>query len=250
MLMTNAIIEKLRTHLAGPVDTECKVVYLLCEIRKLLEPYKHEPSWFTLRLHCHWALHVNLVFASTTLPFLRKIDTYVSNVWDKPSATIVTDPEGNVIRCEIRDKDPVFEDFGYLGTFRKELSEFLGAHGLPTALCDDDTCWSQFLTAYAGVLEDGSLECKATRRRLDSARTRDDELVLVERVTFTKGRRLENALLPFDIRWSIFLKDGRTLEVEVGASRNLKGTWWTRREHPKAMLHQLDGPEFRSTNRP
>jgi len=34
--MTDAIVEKLRQHVSGPVDTECKVVYLLCEIRKLI----------------------------------------------------------------------------------------------------------------------------------------------------------------------------------------------------------------------
>jgi hypothetical protein len=124
----------------------------------------------------------------------------------------------------VPDVDPVFDDFVYLGTFRKERSHFLGAQGLPSALCDDDTCWSQFLSAYAGVIEDGFLECKATRRPLNPVRALGDELVVVQRVTFTKGRPIENGLLPFDIRWRIFLKDGRTLEVEVGASRNLKGT--------------------------
>src|SRR6266496_2490297 len=153
--MTNAIVEKLRTHLVSPIDTECKVVYLLCEIRKLLEAHKHDVRWFTLRLHCHWALHVDLVFPSTTLPFLRKVDTYVANTLDTASATIVVDREGNIINCEVPKLDPVFEDFGYLGTFRKELGEFLASYGLPKMLCDDDTCWSNFLAAYAGVIEDG-----------------------------------------------------------------------------------------------
>jgi hypothetical protein len=193
---------------------------------------------------------VDLISSGTTLPFLRKVDTYVLNSWDKPSATIVTDPEGNIIRCEIPDVDAVFEDFVYLGTFRKELSQFLGEQGLPTALCDDDTCWSQFLAAYAGVIEDGSLECRAARRPPNRARAPGDELGIVQRVTFTKGRRVENGLLSFDIRWRIFLKDGRTLEVEIGASRNLKGTWWTRRERLRSTLDRPALPEFRGTTRP
>src|SRR5215469_9697607 len=39
--------------------------------------HKHDARWFTLRLHCHWALHVDLVYSGTTLPFLRKVDRYV-----------------------------------------------------------------------------------------------------------------------------------------------------------------------------
>jgi len=35
--MRDAIVKKLRAALSGPVDDECKVVYILAEIRKLLE---------------------------------------------------------------------------------------------------------------------------------------------------------------------------------------------------------------------
>ena len=167
--MRNAIIEKLRRHLAGPVDSECKVVYLLCEIRKLLEAHKHDARWFTLRLHCHWALHVDLVYSGTTLPFLRKVDRYVKT-WDEPSARIVMDQEGNTISCEIPDVDPVFDDFVYLATFRKELAQFLDTFGLATTVCDDDMSWSRFLTAYAGVIEMVPLSAKPRGARLTPLR--------------------------------------------------------------------------------
>ena len=55
----------------------------------------------------------------------------------------------------------------------------------------------------------------------------------MQKVTFTKGRSVEHGHLPFDIRWTILLKDARKLEIELGAPPNLKGTWWTCREATK-----------------
>jgi hypothetical protein len=37
--MKDAIIEKLREVLSSGMDSECKVVYVLCEARKLLDKY-------------------------------------------------------------------------------------------------------------------------------------------------------------------------------------------------------------------
>jgi hypothetical protein len=77
--MKSAIVEKLRQHLSAPVDTECKVVYLLCEIRKLLDKKTTDPKLlalrqlFTLRLFCNWALHINLS-QPTTMALLEKVD--------------------------------------------------------------------------------------------------------------------------------------------------------------------------------
>jgi hypothetical protein len=216
--MTNAIIHKLRSHLAHPIDTECKVVYLLCEIRKLLPEKATDTA--TLRLHCNWALHVDLDFPLTTLPFLRKVDSYVSNSFRTPSVTIQVDADGNTT-CHIMD-DPVLEDFVYLSTFRQEMEQFLIKCGLPTSFCRDDALWLDFLNSYAGVIEDGSLACKSKR----------DELLLIKKVMFTKGRSVKNGHLPFSIKWDILLKDGRKFEVEVGAPSNMKGRWLSRRLVP------------------
>jgi hypothetical protein len=51
---------KLNAFLADPVDSECKVVYLLCEVRKLLERVPAHQRPFALNMYCHWALHVDL----------------------------------------------------------------------------------------------------------------------------------------------------------------------------------------------
>jgi len=84
---------------------------------------------------------------------------------------------------------------------------------LPTDLCDDDWHWFAFLTAYAGVIEDGSLTCQGP-----------GSLKIVNKVTFTKGQpTMANGHVPFCITWEIQLKDGRrcAIDVEAPADRSL-----------------------------
>jgi len=51
--MTKDIIAKLHEHLSRPVDTECTVVYLLAEVRKILERDKPDPKPIALWMYCH-----------------------------------------------------------------------------------------------------------------------------------------------------------------------------------------------------
>jgi hypothetical protein len=201
------IIEKLREHLAGPVDTECKAVYLLCEVRKLLDRQLPDPMPFALRLYCHWAVHVDLSRPKTTMPFLEKVDEYIFDMLyaKRTNQTIVAE-------------EALFREFVFLATFRKELSQFLASHQLPTSLCDKDSRWFTFLAAFAGVIEDGSLTCVS----------RDpDKLKIVKKVTFTKGREWRrDGHVPFTLKWDILLKDNRRLEVEVGTQANHELLHW------------------------
>lgn len=202
--MENAIVAKLREQLSGPVNTECKVVYVLCEVRKLLDKQPPSATPFALRLYCHWALHVDLSYPSTTLAFLDRVDGFVFNRLNPGFET------GDTLSAEYA----LLRDFVYFETFRKELAEFLAANGLSTALCDDDARWFAFLAAYAGVIEDGSLACEGKV---------SDKLRIVEKVTFTKGpQKMADSHVPFGIKWDILLKDGRRLEVEVATQADPK----------------------------
>ena len=73
----NAIVAKLNSLLADPIDSECKAVYLLCEVRKLLEPVPPPNRPFALNMYCHWALHVDLNCKGTISSFLKQVDDYV-----------------------------------------------------------------------------------------------------------------------------------------------------------------------------
>jgi hypothetical protein len=134
--MTKDIMGKLRDHLGRQVDTECAVVYLLAEVRKILERERPDPKPFALWMHCHWALHVNLARTPTTVAFLRRVDDFVT-------ATVHGfAPNGPYTMI---DSHNLFREFVYLETFRAQFHEFLETSKLPVELCTDDSKWFKFL---------------------------------------------------------------------------------------------------------
>lgn len=196
--MKDAIIEKLRAILHDGVDNEPKVVYLLCECRKLLEKYPIQPSPFALLLYCNWAVHLDLDRPRTTLPFLQRIEEFVASVFDRKKADIALE-------------NRIFREFVFFDTFRDQLRELLRGYGLPTSLCDDEIRWHGFIKHYAGVIQDGSLACEA--------RNSQGKLKWVQKVIFEKGRNRPNGHTPFDLVWDIQLTNGDRLQVEVNAAR-------------------------------
>src|SRR5216683_2758548 len=138
-----AIIAKLNAILADPIDSECKVVYTLCEVRKLLEHVPASERPFALNMYCHWALHIDLHGRDTIKPFLKQVDAFVDGV--------LVGPE------DIGASNRLFRDFILLDTFRSQLREFFDAKGIRTDLTDDNARWNEFVTHYAGIIEDGSL---------------------------------------------------------------------------------------------
>ena len=203
--MQDAIVAKLKNHLSKPVNTECAVVYLLAETRKLLEQNTASPKPFALWMYCHWALHVDLTYKNTTTHFLQEVDRYVRNTVDG------FQPDDDFT---LPDEHALFREFLFLDTFRMQLRQFLDSHGLTTDLCDNDRWWFAFMSAYAGVIEDGTLSATGNR-----------DLQAVQKVVFRKGATLtpENHV-PFVITWDIILNNGDILTVETTAPNEVWST--------------------------
>jgi hypothetical protein len=192
--MKDQIVEKLRAILSDDIDSESKVVYVLCESRKLLDKYPPDPVPFALKMYCHWALHIDLTNAGTTGALLGRIDDFVNRV---------------VLKAEdVIEDHYLFRELLWLDTFRQQFRELLHAYDLPAELCDEDRRWHEFLTHYAGVIQDGSLSCQAKTQRLKH----------VSEVIFSRERRRPDAFVPFDLVWEIVLLDGRSIVVDVYAT--------------------------------
>jgi hypothetical protein len=59
--MQNDIIRKLREQLSQPITDEKTVVYVIVEIRKLMDLRQVPPGkYLTLRFYCNWAVHTAL----------------------------------------------------------------------------------------------------------------------------------------------------------------------------------------------
>lgn len=177
--MRPSIIEKLSLHLEDQMNSECKVVYLLCELRKLID---RQRTPLHLQMCMDWALHVDLS-GSGAQNFLKRLDKYV---------------EEYLVNPEIFDEQ-IFSELMFIGSFRKELRDFLISNKLCSKICDDDTEWDTFIHSYAGVIEDGALEYKAVG------------LNQIFAIVFNKGDLMAPADLPFALEWEILLKDSRKI---------------------------------------
>jgi len=106
-----------------PIDTEARALYLLVEIRKVLEHDAVTNS--VLRFYGDWVVHTKLDRA-----FSQKIY--------------------EVLQKEDRNCNQIIS----FDTLRAELKAFLSQYDLPTALVDDDIHWIAFREKLIDILVD------------------------------------------------------------------------------------------------
>ena len=88
----HSILDKLQKALTRPISSEDQVVYILVEIRKLID-LQNEPSLMSLKLYCDWAVHTELTYASRTRPILTLVDDDLFNCFHPKGHG--TSPEDN-----------------------------------------------------------------------------------------------------------------------------------------------------------
>jgi hypothetical protein len=138
----NAIIDKLDQELKYfPVRRESQLVYLLAEIRKVIEHEREQdPTCFeVLELFCNWALHITISRNSNA----DRIRMFVKAFDLKEGMEII-----DFLRSSF------FNEMMQLEVFRKELEIFLHDHQLP---CDIARCfrtWSGFIYLYTSVVSE------------------------------------------------------------------------------------------------
>jgi hypothetical protein len=137
------IITKLQSALAQDM-TEAQVVYILVEIRKLLELENNPKRFRSLQFFCDWALHSRLDRAGA-LEIIKQFD-------DIRDAYV----NGHKERHEALTTDIL--DLLNAQRFRTELASFLGEYSLDTSLCDDLDKWASFTDHYGSIIEDVFLE--------------------------------------------------------------------------------------------
>jgi len=120
MTSRNDIVEKLRKFLLNhpTLKEECEVVYLMVEIRKILDHGSN--SYKTLRFYCNWVLHKELSQEKTT--------KLLSDIFE----TNIDFKEGG--RENARKIKSVGRNFFKLDKFKKELKEFFKDNHLPMDL--------------------------------------------------------------------------------------------------------------------
>jgi len=134
----NTIVEKLKEFLQKhkAFTEECEVIYLMVEIRKILDYGGN--SYKTLRFYCNWVLHNELSREKTT--------KLLSDIFEQ-NIDIKKDGHENA-----RNIKSIGTDFFKLNTFKNELEKFLKNHDLPMNLLNKN--WWTFGRLLLEIIKD------------------------------------------------------------------------------------------------
>jgi hypothetical protein len=155
--MEDQIIRKIRAELESGIKSECQAVYMLVEIRKLLDrDRKNTLPYNSIRLYSDWVVHVGLE-GPQAQSIVKQADAFYPKL-----------VSGTLSDVEKVDFARIFA----LDIFRQELGQFLYAKQLPSF---SDEGWNSFLTCFLNVIEDCPLFCRDNGRTV----TQVDEVVVV-----------------------------------------------------------------------
>ncbi len=134
--------EKLKPLLANdPIDNERDVVYLMVELRKVLDhAYDRETDFPLLRFYCDWIVHTEKSRS------LRHIAPIVQGVYDDVKTQIERGP------FYLPEK-PKIVSFMYMDELRAEMESLFRNEGLQADLFERDS-WVRFVAALVQVLVD------------------------------------------------------------------------------------------------
>lgn len=175
--MKDKILEKISKELKNGINTEAKVVYLLVEIKKILDLTNNRTA--SLKIFRDWALHSELTYQSTIAYFTNKFEPYIdvnSNSKDVGKAILTNQ-----------------KNFFKLNELKTELGNFLKSNKLQTDIVDDTSYWIKFITLLLEVLK----ECPITINSLK-----------IEKLTITEDK---NGINCYRIKLKNYLSDKKNI---------------------------------------
>jgi hypothetical protein len=197
----HSIVEKIALFLANPVDTEHHVVYLLVELRKLLEHDGTKERYPVLNFHSNWVVHTTLSDSAVAERIVRHFD-------DLP----------NLLEGARNGRIPISQEMERLinqEELRRELGECLRSYGLPTTICSSQQDWILFSDNLCLVIEDCPLtirpqSSKSIKPRKEKKPTSYVESVTVSRIPDVPEEGIGMSWKPkFHTRPRVHVKDGR-----------------------------------------
>lgn len=179
--MKDEVLRKLQRLLDRPITNEMQVVYLLVELRKLMDLEAYQDKM--LRMFCNWVVHTSLDRPGdgSTL-ILREFDDLVAELRERQTLT----PDRSQVS---------------LGTFREALSRCFGEFGLTAAFAKTLAGWKRFFTLYASIVSECPIVYTASRRQLKYIKR-------AELCGVTRGPLVKEWPV---IKWRLTFQDGTTM---------------------------------------
>lgn len=156
----------LKATLAKPVEQEEQLVYLLVEVRRVIESTRER--FRILKFFCDWVLHAQMTMGGAKT-IIGVFDSFVEGSLTNPSMAL-------------RMMQIAYPLTSLTG-FRTDLIVFLGEHGLDPSLGCDFKRWERFLGLYVDRIAKTPLvvssfkhldEIKVRKLAIPSTRQRDD----------------------------------------------------------------------------
>lgn len=197
----SAIIAKLEALLAKGITCEADALYLMVEVRKLLEQQQAKKQYEYLTFHCDWALHAKLE-GTTAQKILKQFDA--ANIHLRTGVELHELPYS--LKTEI-------DRISKLRHFREQIDNFLNASHLPTLDMTREDGWIHFVHLYVKIVEDCPLVMTAANK-----------LSTIANVTL----KVELATKPhhgemfFKARWILQDRNGLSGEIYVLNSFSLR----------------------------
>ncbi|MDD4989753.1 MAG: hypothetical protein PHW31_00355 [Candidatus Pacebacteria bacterium] len=137
------IIEKLNKFLLehSPLTEECQVVYLMVEIRKILDHKRssiQKNTFPLIRFYCDWIVHTE--------------KTKITNEMRMIMNRVFHDAKSQVENSVTAQVMPSVIQFAYMEDLHKEMEQFLGEYNISVALVNKDS-WLQYVQLLVKVLE-------------------------------------------------------------------------------------------------
>ncbi len=191
-----AISAKLQALLAKGISSEAEALYLMVEVRKLLEQQQAKKQYEYLTFHCDWALHATLEGA-TAQKILKRFDA--ANIHLK--AGVKLDDLPGPLRIEI-------DHISKMRYFEDQLGSFLKANRLPPLETTRADGWIHFVHLYAKIVEGCPLVMTAKNKSASVAS-------VTLKLDLAKPSKRDAGEMWFRVRWIVQDKNGKSGEIFV-----------------------------------
>jgi hypothetical protein len=188
------IITKLQNEISVGLRTEAQVVYVLAEIRKIIEQNDLEENYKYLLFHCNWALHSKMDRAAAQEVLVH---------FDEAHAILRSGIELHDLPTELQRE---IKAISGMTKFEEELSLFLQNHQIIDLTANGPDSWPHFLQLYAGVIEDCPLVIKQNN---------NSSGVTKVTVHLEKAARQVSGQNYYKISWEVTDRSGASGEIFV-----------------------------------
>lgn len=192
----SAIVAKLEVLLAKGIVSEADALYLMVEVRKLLEQQQAKKQYEYLTFHCDWAVHPALA-GPMAQKILEQFDA--ANIHLKAGVKLHDLP--GLLRAEI-------DRISKMKYFEDQLDEFLRGNGIPTLDESREEGWIHFVHLYVGIVEDCPLVMTSKNPTATIAS-------VTLKIDLAQASKQDGGDVWFKVRWIVEDKNGQSGEIFI-----------------------------------